>query len=186
MMGLALPPTAERFEWLEDTLRLAAQMWAGDDTGFHGAYHHLGRPLNSPNAVTRPHPPILVGGTGERRTLRLVARYADACNVFDIPDGGATIRRKLAVLAEHCATVGCPYDDIEKTASTRWAADESPEAFTRRCADLAALGIEHVVVLTTGPWTDTAVATLGAARPAVEPLAPAAKMAIDNRGRQRR
>ena len=101
-MGLFLPPRAERFERLEDTLRVALQMWEGDDAPFEGARERLERPINSPQASTRPHPPILIGGMGEQKTLRLVARYADACNLFDIPDGGATITRKLAVLAEHC------------------------------------------------------------------------------------
>lgn len=158
MMGLPLPPTAERFERLEETLRLARQMWAGDDTAFEGVHHRLTRPINSPAAVTRPHPPILVGGTGERKTLRLVARYADACNVFDIPDGGVTIRRKLAVLAEHCAAAGRPVEAIEKTVSTRLAPEESSAAFADRCAALGELGIDHVVVLTAGPWTAEAVA----------------------------
>jgi F420-dependent oxidoreductase-like protein len=162
-LGLALPPTAERYERLEETLRLALQMWAGDLSPFEGAHHRLERPLNSPQSLTRPHPPILIGGMGERKTLRLVALYADACNLFDVPDGGATIRRKLAVLAEHCEAAGRPYGEIEKTISTRLEPDETAAAFAERCASLAELGIEHAVVITSEPWSEERIAVLAAA-----------------------
>ena len=159
-MGLDLPATRERFERLEETLRLALQMWAGDDSPFEGEHHRLEHPVGNPLPVRRPHPPVLIGGTGERRTLRLVARYADACNVFDIPDGGRTVRHKLDVLARHCEEAGRPYEEIEKTLSTRLSPGESPDAFAARCEQIAALGIEHVVVITSGPWSKEAVATL--------------------------
>src|SRR6266508_6242892 len=138
-MGLPFPPVAERFDRLAETLRLAIQMWSGDDAPFEGTHYRLERPVNNPNAVQRPHPPILIGGTGERRTLRLVAEYADACNLFDIPDGGETIKRKLSVLAEHCEAVGRPYAEIEKTLSTRLLPGETPDAFVQRCGTLAGL-----------------------------------------------
>lgn len=170
MMDLPLPPTAERFERLEETLRLARQMWAGDDSAFDGVHNRPTRPINSPAAISRPHPPILVGGMGEQKTLRLVAQYADACNVFDIPDGGVTIRHKLAVLGEHCAAIGRPTEEIERTVSTRLVPGESPAAFTDRCAALGGLGIDHVVVLTSGPWTCDAVGCLVEAAPAVHDL----------------
>jgi F420-dependent oxidoreductase-like protein len=162
-MGLPLPPVAERFERLEETLRLAAQMWAGDDAPFLGEHYRLERPAGSPRPIQRAHPPVLIGGTGERKTLRLVARYADACNLFDIPDGGATVKHKLEVLARHCQEVGRPYEAIEKTLSTRLHPGEPAGEFAARCAAAAALGIEHVVVVTPGPWTSEAVATLGEA-----------------------
>ena len=91
---------------------------------FDGAHYQLAHPVDSPGPVQRPHPRILVGGAGERKTLRLVARYADACNLFDIPDGGKTIRHKLDVLARHCDEVGRPFDDVERTVCTRMDADE--------------------------------------------------------------
>jgi F420-dependent oxidoreductase-like protein len=166
-MGLPLPPVAERFERLEETLEIATRMWAGDDAPFEGTHYRLGRPAGSPLPIQRPRPPILIGGTGERRTLRLVARYADACNLFDIPDGGRTVKHKLEVLARHCADLGRPYEQIEKTLSTRLEAGEPSDAFVARCATAAALGIEHMVVITAGPWTSEALATLAAAIPAL-------------------
>jgi F420-dependent oxidoreductase-like protein len=169
-MGLPLPPIPERFERLEETLRLAVQMWSGDDAAFEGTHYRLARPLNSPNSVRRPHPPILVGGMGERRTLRLVARYGDACNLFDVSDGGRTVRHKLTVLARHCEDVGRRYDEIDKTLSTRLEPGESAEAFVDRCAAIAKLGIEHVVLITTGPWTVDAIAGLAAAVPALRQI----------------
>jgi alkanesulfonate monooxygenase SsuD/methylene tetrahydromethanopterin reductase-like flavin-dependent oxidoreductase (luciferase family) len=164
-MGLPLPPVAERFERLEETVRIAAQMWAGDEAPFEGRHYRLGRPEGSPPPIQRPRPPILIGGTGERKTLRLVARYADACNLFDIPDGGRTVTHKLAVLARHCADLGRPDDQIEKTLSTRLEPGENSDAFVRRATAAAELGIEHLVVLTAGPWTPDALATLAAAIP---------------------
>jgi F420-dependent oxidoreductase-like protein len=171
-MGLPSPSTAERFDRLEETLRLATQMWAGDRTAFHGAHYRLERPVNNPNSVRRPHPPILVGGMGERRTLRLVAQYADACNLGDIPDGGQTIRHKLEVLARHCDAVGRPYDTIDKTVSTRLEPDERTEAFVKRCAALAALGMQHAIVITNNPWTPETVRVLAAAVPLLRDVGP--------------
>ncbi len=164
-MGLPLPVVAERFERLEETLQIAARMWAGDDAPFQGRHYRLQRPTGSPLPVQRPHPPVLIGGAGEHKTLRLVAQYADACNLFDIPDGGRTVKHKLEVLARHCEDAGRPYDAIEKTLSTRLGAGESADAFISRCAAAAALGIEHMVVSIAGQWTADALATLAAAIP---------------------
>lgn len=155
--GLPLPPVRERFERLEDTLRLAIQMWTGNSTAFEGRHFSLERPVNSPQSLSHPHPPILIGGMGEQRTLLLVARYADACNLFDIPDGGRTLQQKRAMLAHHCRTVGRAFSAIEKTLSTRLYLGESTAAFVERCHAFAALGIEHVVVISAGPWTEGTV-----------------------------
>ena len=104
-MGVPFPPSPTgSTRWR--TLRLARRMWSGDDAPFDGHRFHAARPIGSPAPTTAPHPPILIGGIGERRTLRLVARYADACNLPDVADGGDLIRHKLAVLAEHCARRG--------------------------------------------------------------------------------
>jgi F420-dependent oxidoreductase-like protein len=122
-LGLFFPPLAERYERLEETLRICHQMWSDDDGPFEGTHYQLGRTLNSPQALTRPHPPILIGGSGERKTLRLVARYADACNLFDGPE----LAHKLDVLREHCAAQGRDYDAIEKTVQVRFDLGENGE-----------------------------------------------------------
>jgi F420-dependent oxidoreductase-like protein len=122
-LGLFFPPRAERFERLEEALRICQQMWSDDDGPFEGKHYHLARTLNSPQALSRPHPPILIGGGGERKTLRLVARYADACNLFDIPE----LAHKLDVLREHCAAEGRDYETIEKTVQVRFDLGENGE-----------------------------------------------------------
>jgi F420-dependent oxidoreductase-like protein len=110
-LGLYFPPLKERFELLEDALQICLQMWSGDDRPFTGTHAKLERTLNSPQALSRPHPPILIGGSGERKTLKLVARYAQACNLFPTPE----LDHKLDVLREHCEREGRDYDEIEKT-----------------------------------------------------------------------
>jgi F420-dependent oxidoreductase-like protein len=112
-LGLFFPPTAERFERLEEALQICLQMWSGDQSAYHGTHYQLERTLNSPQSLTRPHPPILIGGGGEKKTLRLVAKYAQACNVF----AGPELPHKLEVLREHCEREGRDYDEIEKTAT---------------------------------------------------------------------
>jgi alkanesulfonate monooxygenase len=109
--GLPFPPTAERFERLEEALQICLQMWSDDDGPYKGKHYQLEQTLNSPQSLARPHPPILIGGGGERKTLRLVAQYAQACNLFAGPD----LEHKLEVLRRHCDAVGRDYDEIEKT-----------------------------------------------------------------------
>ena len=150
MTGLPFPPTAERYERLEELLQLADRMWAGDRSAFEGPHHHLAEPISEPRPIRRPR--VLIGGTGERRTLPLVARYADACNLFDVPDGGATIAGKLDVLTESCQRIGRDPNEIEVTLVTRVAPGETPPQLGERCEALAARGIDHVIFLTTGPW----------------------------------
>ena len=110
-LGLPFPPTAERFERLEEALQICRRMFAGDETPFEGEHYRLARLLNQPPALSRPHLPILIGGGGEKKTLRLVAQYADACNLFP----GREVQHKLDVLRGHCEAVGRNYDEIEKT-----------------------------------------------------------------------
>jgi F420-dependent oxidoreductase-like protein len=110
-LGLYFPPLAERFERLEEALQICLQMWSDDDGPYRGKHYQLERTLNSPRPLTEPHPPILIGGSGEKKTLRLVARYAQACNLF----GGPEVKHKLDVLRGHCEALGRDYDEIEKT-----------------------------------------------------------------------
>lgn len=151
-LGVPFPPLSERFERLEETLRIAHQMWSGDDKPFDGKHYQLARPLNVPNSVQRPHPPIMVGGGGEQKTLRLVAQYGDACNLF-ARMGEETLRRKLGILQEHCHTFGRSYSDIEKTAlaSFNITADGANKSVTPtqvldELASLAALGFDHIIL----------------------------------------
>jgi F420-dependent oxidoreductase-like protein len=142
-LGLPFPPTAERFERLEETLQICLQMWGDGDAPYEGRHYTLERTLNSPQALTRPHPPILIGGGGEKKTLRLVAQYAQACNLF----AGPEIERKLDVLREHCEAVGRPYDEIEKTAMTSLDPGENGEKLDEllgQLRHLASLGIDEV------------------------------------------
>ena len=160
--GVPLPPVAERYEHLTDALELAHRMFAGDASPFAGRRTVASGPINRPLPVRRP--PILVGGMGERRTLPLVARYADACNLFDIPDGGATVRARLARLRRLCEDAGRPYEAVEKTITTALTPGEDPTSFAARCRALAELGIEHVVVITRGrPWDARGITTVAAA-----------------------
>src|SRR6516165_6997393 len=110
-LGFAFPPTAERFERLEETIQICLQMWSDSEAPFDGKHYHLGRTLNSPQSLSRPRPYLMIGGSGEKKTPRLVAQYADACNLFGGPDAA----RKLEVLRQHCDAVGRDYDEIEKT-----------------------------------------------------------------------
>ncbi|MFF8291153.1 LLM class F420-dependent oxidoreductase [Streptomyces sp. NPDC016309] len=157
-LGFRLPPVAERFERLEETLRIAKRMWSAEDTPYEGKHYQLSRTLNSPQSLSRPHPPILIGGGGERKTLRLVARYGDACNLFL----GADVRHKLDVLRAHCEAEGRPYEAIEKTLHMRVPDGQSVDESVQRCGELAEQGIDHVIVALPDPSTDAALAHLAA------------------------
>ncbi len=140
-LGLFFPSTAERFERLEEALQICKQMWSDDDGPYEGQHYQLGRTLNSPQPLTRPHPPILIGGAGEKKTLRLVARYADACNIFD----SAELSHKLDVLRAHCEREGRDYADIEKTVQLRFDVGENGERVDEtieHLRELAELGIQ--------------------------------------------
>jgi len=141
-LGLPFPPVAERFERLEEALQICLQMWSEDDGPYSGRHYQLERTLNSPQPLTRPHPPILIGGGGEKKTLRLVAQYAQACNLF----AGPELARKLDVLRGHCDAVGRDYGEIEKTVMFPMdpgPAGEHVDAILDQLRGLAALGITH-------------------------------------------
>lgn len=150
-LGVPFPSTSERFERLEETLQIALQMWSGDEKPYNGKHYQLARPLNSPQSLQRPHPPILIGGTGERKTLRLVAQYADACNIF-ARLGDNFLQNKLDVLRQHCQTIGRPYEQIEKTTLGSLALSRdgrngtmTPAAAIEYIAKLAELGIDQAI-----------------------------------------
>jgi alkanesulfonate monooxygenase SsuD/methylene tetrahydromethanopterin reductase-like flavin-dependent oxidoreductase (luciferase family) len=149
-LGLPTLPTGERFELLAETVQVVTQMLAGDATPINGAHVRLDRPFLRPRPVKGI--PLLIGGAGERRTLRLVAEHADACNLFDLPDDGATVRHKLDVLSRHCEAVGRSRGEIQTTLSTRLAPAETTAQLVARCRRVARWGIEHLIFVSSTPW----------------------------------
>lgn len=146
-LGIPFPPLKERFERLEETLQIAIQMWSGNQAPFDGKHYKLVRALNSPQALSKPHPPILIGGMGEKKTLRLVAVYADACNLF-LRGGLETVRAKLDILKEHCSEVGRDYNEIEKTTlgTVHLAEGQmNPQDVIGQCRGLAKIGVQHAI-----------------------------------------
>ena len=141
-LGLFFPPLAERFERLEETLQICLQMWSDNDGPYEGTHYQLARTLDSPQALTRPHPPILIGGQGEKKTLRLVAKYAQACNLFPSPE----LARKLEVLKEHCEREGTDYDAIEKTVLYNFDVGEKGENTGKIIDDLGGLAEQGFAV----------------------------------------
>ncbi|WFE65415.1 LLM class F420-dependent oxidoreductase [Micromonospora sp. WMMD714] len=143
-LGVPVVPVAERFERLEETLRICRQMWSDDDGPFEGRHYRLAETLNSPQPLQRPHPPIMIGGSGEKKTLLLVARYADACNLFG--SSPAEVAHKLDVLRGHCAAEGRDYDAIDKTVIMMRPPLADVDGFLAEVAEYAALGVSEVQV----------------------------------------
>jgi F420-dependent oxidoreductase-like protein len=159
-LGLPFPPTAERFERLEETLQICLQMWSEDDGPYEGRHYQLARTLNSPQSLRRPHPPILIGGSGEKKTLRLVAKYAQACNLFGTPE----VEHKLEVLRGHCEREGRNYNDIEKTVMTSLDPGENGEnvdAILQQLQHYARLGISQAQGIVPGVWKLSPLKILG-------------------------
>ncbi|HMK87980.1 MAG TPA: LLM class F420-dependent oxidoreductase [Steroidobacteraceae bacterium] len=144
-LGVPFPPIAVRFELLEEALQIAKQMWSSDNGPYRGKHNRLAETLCSPQPLSRPHPPILVAGGGEKKTLRLVAQYADACNIYGSPE---VLASKLAILKQHCDALQRDYSSIEKT--TLGTVDVrpgrmSPKSVVEQLKTLAGLGIDQAV-----------------------------------------
>ncbi len=160
-LGVTFPPVAERFRRLEETLRICLQMWSDDNGPFEGRYYQLSETLCSPQPLQTPHPPIMIGGLGEQKTLRLVARYADACNLTarDI----SIVAHKLEVLRAHCEREGRDYASIRKTILYSGAAfgRGDYEAVVEDLREYAALGVQEAIVMPIGPHALDIVKRLG-------------------------
>jgi F420-dependent oxidoreductase-like protein len=144
-LGVPVVPVAERFERLEEALQICLQMWSDHSGPFNGRHYQLAETMCFPLPISRPHPPILVGGGGERKTLLLAARYADACNVF--ATSPADVARKLDVLRAHCDAEGRDYDRIQKTVLAVQPALADVDAFVAAAAEYAALGVTEMEVM---------------------------------------
>jgi len=144
-LGVDFPPVSERFERLEETIRVCFQMWSDDDGPFDGRYYHLAETICSPRPLQQPRPPLLVGGSGERKTLRLVARYADACNLF-APDP-SVVAHKLRVLDEHCVSEGREPDQVSRTILAFANPLDDVKGFLADMERYAAMGVELVEIM---------------------------------------
>jgi F420-dependent oxidoreductase-like protein len=159
-LGIPFPPVAERFERLEETLQICLQMWRGDETPYQGRHYQLERPLNSPQALSKPHPPIMIGGGGERKTLRFVARYAQACNLFPGPE----LAHKLDVLRAHCDAEGRDYDEITKTCYFIFDPGEKGEKTAEmvdQLGNLAQMGFHAAIGAVANVWEVTPLEIIG-------------------------
>jgi F420-dependent oxidoreductase-like protein len=172
-LGVPFPPTAERFERLEEALQICLQMWSDDDGPFDGKHYRLAATLCRPQPVSSPRPRILIGGGGERKTLRLVAQYADACNFFG---DAAEVTHKLEVLRGHCEAVGRDPSEIEVTAMFRdFPPDATSADLVRSAEAFAAAGVSTLVTSAVGPdpagWLESTFAPILDDLAAIEPTA---------------
>ncbi|SDG40521.1 LLM class F420-dependent oxidoreductase [Microbacterium pygmaeum] len=145
-LGFVFPPVAERFRQLEETIQICLQMWSESEEPYDGAIWQLGRTLNAPQSLTQPHPYLMIGGSGEKKTLRMVAQYADACNIGFSPESA----RKLEVLRGHCADVGRDYDDIEKTAMIGVNPESTVDSVAATVREIADTGFTATYVFSVG------------------------------------
>lgn len=150
-LGFPFPPLRERFEQLEEVLQIARQVWAADFSSYEGKHFKLEAPINSPQPVTKPHPPILIGGEGEKKTLRLVARYGDACNFLSRP-GVDSATRKLDLLRGHCEQMGRDYDRIEKTILAVDLPEDWISQEISRIEQYAEIGVDNYIISIPDVW----------------------------------
>ncbi len=163
-LGVPFPPTGERLARLEEILQIAKHMWSDDESPYEGKYYQLAEPITRPQPLSKPHPPILIGGGGEKKTLKLVAQYGDACNLFASQGSLDVVRHKLDVLKQHCADVGRDYNEIEKTtlSSVTLAPGASPQEIIDYCGELAGLGIDQALFNMSGSdYTITPIERFG-------------------------
>jgi F420-dependent oxidoreductase-like protein len=157
-LGLPFPATAERFERLEEAIQICLQMWSGSEAPYEGAHYHLGRTLSAPSNLSTPRPLLMIGGGGERKTLKLVARYADACNLFP----GRDIEHKLDVLRGHCEAEGRDYDTIEKTSVGGFDLGTGTGPLLEQLHRQHGLGFTASYLMIVGPDPRAAVDVIGA------------------------
>ena len=162
-LGVPFPSLKERFERLEETLQIALQMWSGRVGAYTGKHYRLAETLNSPQPLSKPHPPILIGGAGKKKTLPLVAKYGDACNLYAFENLGV-LRAKLDVLRRNCEAIGRPYDEIERTAVGRL--DVGHSAASERqaieyCRSVSEAGIQHLIVSIPNDYEITPIELVG-------------------------
>ncbi|MFN8444953.1 MAG: LLM class F420-dependent oxidoreductase [Caldilineaceae bacterium] len=161
-LGFPFPPLAERFERLEETLKLAHQMWRDDASPFQGKHYQLAEPINHPQPLSKPHPPILIGGGGEKKTLRLAAQYADACNLFAY-GGPNAVQQKLDVLKAHCDEIGRDYNTIERTTldTAMIGLGGTTAEMIDRCRQFAAIGVQQAIFNMPTDYQITPIETIG-------------------------
>jgi len=164
------PPIAERFERLEETLQICNQMWSGKDGPYDGKHYHLAETICHPKPIQQPRPKILIGGGGERKTLKLVARYADACNLFAL--GPQEVKRKLDILAQHCEDEGRDIGAIKKTIQGAADPTKDLDGFLRDMEEYAKLGIAMVGVRNTSPDPVAMAKELGRIVPLLAQIGP--------------
>ena len=160
-LGFPYPSLKDRFEQLEEALQITLQMWEGDRSPYEGKHYQLTEPISSPQPLTKPRPPILIGGTGERKTLRMVAQYADASNFFTF-GGPEEMSHKLDVLKAHCERLGRDYDEISKTASGFMYTGQPTAEIVEQARPLAAMGFDHVIFNVINDYEGTPITQLGA------------------------
>ena len=160
--GIPYPSTAARFEQLEDNLKLAKALWASDETGFEGKHFSAPAITNNPRPLSTPHPRIMIGGTGPNKTLRMVAQYADACNIGDWV-GAENMQKAIDTLKEHCDALGRDYDTVEKTSlcTVHLSGDDTVDSTISRIKTLAAMGFTHAIFNMPDVYKITPLETFG-------------------------